>query len=66
MGPVIVLAALAVAASFAWRGARREHQRVVDALKDAEKALDKRTGSSVTLERDPATGVFRAPRQRRS
>ena len=65
MGPVIVLAALAVAASFAWRGARREHQRVVNALKDAEQALDKRSSGSVTLERDPATGVFKAPGERR-
>jgi len=66
MGPVIVLAALAVVASFAWRDARREHQRVVDALKDAEQALDKRGSGSVTLERDPATGVYRAPREKRS
>ena len=66
MGPVLVLGILAVLASFAWRGAKREHRRVVEALKDAESALDKRSGASVTLERDPATGVYRAPRQGRS
>ena len=66
MGPVLVLAVIALVASFAWRGARREHSRVVNALKDAEAALDKRSGTSVTLERDPATGVYRAPRGRRS
>jgi Mg2+/citrate symporter len=66
MGPVLVLGVLAVLASFAWRGAKREHRRVVNALKDAEAALDKRSGASVTLERDPATGVYRAPRQRGS
>ena len=66
MGPILVLAIIAVVASLAWRGARRERSRVVNALKDAEAALDKRGGSSVTLERDPATGVYRAPRERRS
>jgi hypothetical protein len=66
MAPVIVLAAIAILASFAWRGAKREHRRVVDALKNAEAALDRRSGTAVTLERDPATGVYRAPRDRRS
>ena len=66
MGPVLVLAVIAIVASFAWRGARREHQRVVDALRDAEAALDKRSGTAVTLERDPTTGVYRAPGKRRS
>lgn len=66
MGPIVILAVIAVVASFAWRGARHERKRAVDALKDAEAALGKRAGSSVTLERDPATGVYRAPRERRS
>ncbi len=66
MGPVLVLGVIALLASFAWRGAWRENKRVADALKDAEAALDKRSGASVTLERDPATGVYRAPRERRS
>jgi hypothetical protein len=66
MGPILVLAVIAVVASFAWRGARHERKRAVDALKDAEAALGKRASSSVTLERDPATGVYRAPRGRRS
>jgi hypothetical protein len=66
MGPVLVLAVIAVVASFAWRGARRERQRVADALKNAEAALNKRANTAITLERDPATGVYRAPRERRS
>ena len=66
MGPVLALAIIAIIATFAWRGARREHQRVVDDLKNAEAALDKRAGTAVTLERDPATGVYRAPGKRRS
>ena len=66
MGPVIILAIIAIVASFAWRGARYERKRVVKALKDAEATLGKRSESSVTLERDPATGVYRAPRSRRS
>ena len=66
MGPILVLAIIAIIASFAWRGARHERKRAVDALKDAEAALDKRSGTAVTLERDPATGVYRAPRGRRS
>ena len=65
MGPIVILAVIAIVVSFGWRGARREHQRVVNALKDAEASLDKRPGKSVTLERDPATGVYRAPNQRR-
>jgi hypothetical protein len=66
MGPVLVLAIIAVVASLAWRGARHERKRVATALKNAEAALDKRPGTSVTLERDPATGVYRTPRERRS
>ena len=66
MGPVLVLGVIALLASFAWRGHRRDRERVADALKDAEAALDKRASASVTLERDPATGVYRAPRERRS
>jgi hypothetical protein len=66
MGPVLLLAIIAIVASLAWRGARTERRRAVKALKDAEAALDKRPGGSVTLERDPATGVYRAPRERRS
>ena len=66
MGPVLVLAIIAIVAGLAWRGARTERRRAVNALKDAKAALDKRPGGSVTLERDPATGVYRAPRERRS
>lgn len=62
MTAFLVVAALAVVAALGWRGVRREHKRVVDALKDAEASLDKR--APVTLEKDPRTGVYRAPKRR--
>jgi hypothetical protein len=57
--PVIVLAAVAI---LGWRGVRRERERVAAALKDAEAALQKRKAAareSLTLEKDPKTGVYR-------
>ncbi|MBZ0229128.1 MAG: hypothetical protein K8F58_11865 [Bauldia sp.] len=62
MGPVITLAIIALVVGFGWRSMRREHGRVVDALKKAEASLDRR--APVTLEKDPETGVYRAPRRR--
>ncbi len=59
MGPVLILAAIALAAGLGWRSVRREHSRVVDALKKAEAAVGKRAAKTVTLEKDPATGVYR-------
>jgi hypothetical protein len=39
---------------------RREHARVSEALKKAEAAVNKRGPSkTVTLEKDPATGVYK-------
>jgi hypothetical protein len=62
MGPFVIVALIAVVASLGWRGVRKEHKRVVETLKDAEASLDKR--APVTLEKDPDTGVYRAPRRR--
>jgi len=62
MGPILALAAIALLVGFGWRSMRREHGRVVDALKKAEASLDKR--APVTLERDPETGVYRTPKRR--
>jgi hypothetical protein len=61
MGPILILAAIALAAGFGWRAVKREHTRVVDALKKAESALDKR--APMTLEKDPTTGVYRPRRK---
>lgn len=62
MGPVITLAIIALVVGFGWRSMRREHSRVVDALKKAEASLDKR--APMTLEKDPATGVYKPSRRR--
>jgi hypothetical protein len=62
MGPLLILAGVALAVGFGWRSLRREHSRVVSALKDAQSAVSKR--APVTLEKDPKTGVYRAPRDR--
>ena len=58
MGPVITLGVIALLVGFGWRSMRREHSRVVKALKQAEASLDKR--APMTLEKDPETGVYRA------
>ncbi len=62
MGPVVILAVIALAVGFGWRSVKREHQRVVNALKKAETAVGKRGSKTVTLEKDPATGVYK-PRE---
>jgi hypothetical protein len=62
MIPILVVGIVAVVAVLGWRGVRREHARVIGALKKAEAALDKR--APVTLEKDPETGVYRAPKRR--
>jgi hypothetical protein len=67
MNPFFLLVLLAVIAALGWRGVRRERARVASALKEAEAALQKRraTGQqSITLERDPKTGVYRPPAER--
>jgi hypothetical protein len=60
MGIFLAIAAIGIAAGLGWRALRRQHQRVIDALKRAESALDKR--APVTLEQDPKTGVYRPRR----
>ena len=62
MGPFLIAGIIAVVAALGWRGVRREHTRVVDALKKAEDALDRR--APVTLEKDPETGIYRAPKRK--
>lgn len=62
MSPVVILAIIALAVGFGWRSMRREHARVADALKKAEAAVNKRApakAKTVTLEKDPRTGVYR-------
>jgi hypothetical protein len=64
MNPFFILLILVVVAALGWRGVRRERARVSAALRDAEAALRKRRSAgseSLTLERDPKTGVYRPP-----
>ena len=64
MGTVVIFAIAAAIAVLGWRGVKSEHKRVVTALKDAEAALSKRaTAGTVTLEKDPQTGVYRPPKR---
>ena len=60
MSPVVILAIIALAVGFGWRSMRRENARVAEALKKAEAAVKKRApAKTVTLEKDPRTGVYR-------
>jgi len=64
LNPFTLLVILVVIAALGWRGVRRERARVSTALREAEAALQKRKPAgqrSVTLERDPKTGVYRPP-----
>jgi hypothetical protein len=61
MGPLIIAGLIAVVATLGWRGVRSERSRVAEALKRAESSLDKK--APVTLEKDPVTGVYRAPKR---
>jgi hypothetical protein len=64
MNPFFLLLILVVIAALGWRGVRRERERVAAALKEAEAALQKQKPAareSLTLERDPKTGVYRPP-----
>jgi hypothetical protein len=61
MGPLILVGAVAVVAVLGWRGVRKQHQKVLDALKRAEKAVDRK--APMTLEQDPRTGVYRPRRE---
>jgi hypothetical protein len=62
MNPILPIILLAAVAVLGWRGVRRERERVATALKEAEAALQKRQparAESLTLEKDPVTGVYR-------
>jgi hypothetical protein len=61
MGSGLLLGVVAIVAIIGWRGVRRQHERVVAALKQAEAAV--RRDTPVTLEKDPRTGVYRPRRQ---
>ena len=64
MNPFILLLILVVIAALAWRGVRRERERIAKALKEAEASLQKQKPAgreSLTLEQDPKTGVYRRP-----
>ena len=64
MSPIFLLVVVAAVAALGWRGVRRERDRVASSLKEAEAALRKRKPAaqeSLTLERDPKTGVYRPP-----
>jgi hypothetical protein len=61
MGPLLIAGLIAVVAALGWRGVRSERSRVAEALKRAEASLDKK--APVTLEKDPKTGVYRAPKR---
>jgi hypothetical protein len=60
MGSAVVFAIAAAVAIIGWRGVRRQHARVVEALKQAEAALKR--DRPITLEKDPQTGVYRPKR----
>ena len=60
MGAAFIFAIAAAVAIVGWRGVRRQHARVVEALREAESALKR--DRPVTLEKDPQTGVYR-PKQ---
>jgi hypothetical protein len=64
MNPFVILVILVVIAALGWRGVRRERRRVAAALREAEAALQNKKAASrgsLTLERDPKTGVYRPP-----
>jgi hypothetical protein len=60
MGATFIFAVAAAVAIIGWRGVRRQHERVVAALKKAEAAIQR--DRPVTLEKDPQTGVYRPKR----
>jgi hypothetical protein len=57
MARVLLFALLGAAAWYGWQALRRNQVRVAEALKRAEGSLAKE--ETVTLEKDPETGVYR-------
>ena len=58
MVTIAIIALIAVVAILGWRGVKIEQSRVSAKLKRAEAKVDKR--ASLTLDKDPKTGVYRA------
>ncbi|MEQ8697201.1 MAG: hypothetical protein RLT05_11645 [Bauldia litoralis] len=61
MGAFLTFVGVVVAIFLWWRRFNRTHTTVMTALKRAETSLQKRAPQ--TLEKDPKTGVYRAPRR---
>ena len=57
MARILLFALLGAAAWYGWQALRRNQGRVAEALKRAEGSLAKK--ETVTLEKDPETGVYR-------
>lgn len=65
MGPLMALVLGGMSAWLGYRRYRDEVDRIAAALKEAERSLDKRARAQApTLEKDPATGVYRPARKR--
>lgn len=65
MPQILLLAAVGAGLLLLKRYLKREQERVVSDLRKAEEAMERRDiDSTVPLERDPATGVYR-PKQKR-
>lgn len=60
MPQLLILAAVGAGLLLVRRYLKRERERIVSDLRKAEEAMERRDiGSSVPLEQDPATGVYR-------
>lgn len=60
MGPILALVASGMSAWWGYRWYRGEVQRIAAELRNAEAALDRRARADApTLEKDPATGIYR-------
>jgi type II secretory pathway pseudopilin PulG len=60
MLPIAIVGLVAVVAILGWRGVKSEQKRVAEKLRQAEARAHKR--APLTLEKDPETGVYRAPK----
>ncbi len=61
MGAFLTFVGVVVAVVIWWRRFNRTHATVTSVLKRAESSMEKRAPQ--TLEKDPKTGVYRAPRR---
>lgn len=62
MVQILIVGAIAAIAILGWRGVRSRYDRAMSDLRKAQGALDKK--APMTLERDPITGVYRAPKRK--